>query len=78
MISECDECRALWNEYASAVTAHIHVDNKLKLATLEGDQRKAQSLQSRLDKAQATRILVRGSIREHDMLAHGEAAATVG
>lgn len=78
MNSRCDECRALWNEYASALTTHIQLDNKLKLATLEGDHRKAQSLQPRLEEAGAKRVLVRGIIREHDLLVHGEAAAVAG
>jgi hypothetical protein len=37
MNGQCDECRRLWRDYAGAISAHIQLDSKLKLAALTGD-----------------------------------------
>ena len=75
MIDSCGECRRLWREYAEATTAHVQLDNKLRLAALTGDCTTVQVLAPQTEKAQDTRILLREIIRAHDFHSHGEAAA---
>jgi hypothetical protein len=72
MNDQCDECRRLWREYATATTAHIQLDNKLKLAALTGDNAKVRVLTPQTEKAENTRKVLRGTIRAHDLQVHGE------
>jgi hypothetical protein len=75
MDEQCDECRNLWRDYAAATSSHIQLDNKLKLAALTGDNAKMGVLTPLTEEAEATRKLLRETIRTHDLQVHGEAAA---
>ena len=75
MNEHCDECRNLWREYGAATMTHTKLDNKLKLAALTGDDATIRVLRPLTEKAEATRKLLRETIRAHDLQVHVEAAS---
>ena len=76
MNEQCDECRNLWQEYAAAIMAHTKLDNKLKLATLTGDNATIRGLRPLTENAEAARKLLRETILNHDLQVHGETASS--
>jgi hypothetical protein len=77
MRPDCEECRLLWSDYGAAITAHIRLQSKLQLASLEHNPEKIASLQQKVEAAENTRADSREAIRRHERSAHPDARGTI-
>jgi hypothetical protein len=76
MRPDCEECRLLWSDYSAAITAHIRLQSKLQLASLEHNPEKIASLQREVEAAEKTRADSREAIRRHEQHTHQDANGT--
>jgi hypothetical protein len=67
----CDDCQRLWHEYAEATTAHIKLDNRLKLAALQNEDEKIPDMTLLTEQAGALRTSLREAILEHERTHEG-------
>jgi hypothetical protein len=74
MNAPCHECCRLWREFASATIEHIRLDNKLRIATFQGNA--PEKLTKQTESAAAERARSKQAISQHQKRAHpGEGAA---
>lgn len=76
--SDCEECRRLWQAYATAVRTHISLDYKLRGAATEGDLDQIQNMARDADRADLVRANLRVAIRNHEETPHGGRRTTNG
>jgi hypothetical protein len=62
----CEECDWLWAEYTKSTFQHIHVENNLKLAALEGDVEAVERLTLATEEALRQREYIREAIHKHE------------
>jgi hypothetical protein len=74
MYQDCSECQRLWDEYGSAIRAHVQIDNKLRIAALRHHGEEIKVLTPRYEDAEAARNRLREAIKRHEESAHGQAA----
>jgi NurA-like 5'-3' nuclease len=62
----CKECDRLWAEYTKASFEHFHVENKLKMAAVEGDVEAVVRLTRGIEEARHCRDHMREAMRKHE------------
>lgn len=68
-------CQELWRDYATAISDHIRLDSKFRLATLEGDSVRTRLLSVQRDDAARERARIKDLITQHDARFHRTEAA---
>jgi hypothetical protein len=66
MYSVCDECGELWRQYSVATATHIRLENKLRLAALQGELNLIKTLTVETEGAENTRNRLRELIHKHE------------
>ena len=72
----CEECQRLWREYAAATTAHIRLQGKLQVATIQHDLENIARLEAETGTAEKVRGDLREAIRRHEENSHGAGPGT--
>ena len=67
---QCETCANLWRDYSSAVHMHCRLDNKLKLAELQGDIATAGLLRSELETARDVLSVAKAAFANHERVMH--------
>jgi hypothetical protein len=66
----CPECQRLWREYGAATTAHIRLQGRLQVATLQYDLESIEPLKAEVEAAAQARTGLREAIRRHIAASH--------
>jgi hypothetical protein len=66
MYHACEECKELWRKYGLATTVHVQLENKLRLAALQGDTDRIESLTLETEGAEKIRGGLRQAIYQHE------------
>ena len=70
MVKGCAVCTRLWDEYAEAISEHLKLDNKLRLARLSAEPEITQELTQSVTKSSQKRMALREQIGVHDVELH--------
>ena len=73
MPRNCPECQRLWREYGTATSAHVTLENRLRV--MEKGSAASPALTRAITAAATIRENARRAIEAHEELAHGSAAS---